>query len=92
MKLTRNELKCIFHVGRKLELIACLVPMAQPQFRTVKAHKSYGFDMEKPDGKVSRLDFIAGQRIEGISEAGNGFTEVKIYEPNGEVAAHYKVL
>ena len=92
--ISRNELKTLFYVGRKLELIGCYVPMKEPQPRTVKAQRSYGYDMEKPDGKVSRLDFQAGQRIEAYSPAGNGYTEVIISDSDsfGTVAAHYRLL
>lgn len=92
--ISRRELKTLFYVGRKLKLLACYVPMAVPQSRTVKAHRSYGYDMEKPDGKVSRLDFQTGQVIEAYSPAGNGYTEVIISDTNGlgTVAAHYELL
>jgi hypothetical protein len=89
--ISKRELKALFYVGRKLELIGCYVPMAAPQARTVKAHRSYGYDMEKPDGKVSRLDFQTGQRIEAYSPAGNGYTEVIISDAGGAVAAHYRL-
>jgi len=92
MELTRNELKTLFYIGRQLELIGCYVPMKEPQPRTVKEHRSYGFDMLKPDGKVSRMDWIKGGLIEGISPAGNGYTEVIIRDERGEVAAHYRLL
>jgi hypothetical protein len=92
-KLSRKELQTLFYVGRKLELLACYVPMKDgPQARTVKAHRSYGYDMERQDGKVSRLDFEAGQVIEGFSPAGNGFTEVIIRDREGNAAAHYRLL
>lgn len=42
--LSRRELKTLFYVGRKLELIACYVPMTTPKPRTVKAHRSYGYE------------------------------------------------
>ena len=90
-KLTRKELQTLFYVGRKLELIGCYVQMAGPQPRTVKAHRSYGYDMEKPDGKVSRLDFESGQTIEGFSD-GNGYLEVVIWDRQGNAAAHYRLL
>ena len=92
--ISKRELKTLFYVGRKLELIACYVPIKEQQFRTVKAQKSYGYDMEKPDGKVSRLDFQTGQVIEAYSPAGNGYTEVIIHDSDsfGTVAAHYKLL
>jgi len=92
--ISRRELRTLFYVGRKLELLACYVPMAAPQGRTVKAHRSYGYDMEKPDGKVSRLDFQAGQVIEAYSPAGNGYTEVIITDSDSgrTVAAHYRLL
>lgn len=91
-QLSRNELRTLFYVGRNLELIGCYMPMAAPQSRTVAAHKSYGFEMRKPDGRLSRMDFCTGERIIGISEAGNGFTEVKIVDEKGETAAHYRLL
>lgn len=92
--ISRNELKTLFYVGRKLELIGCYVPMKEPKPRTVKAQRSYGYDMETPEGKVSRLDFQAGQRIEAYSPAGNGYTEVIISDADsfGTVAAHYRLL
>jgi hypothetical protein len=92
--ITRRELKALFFVGRKLELIACYVPMAAPKLRTVKAHRSYGYDMETPEGKVSRLDFQTGQIIEAYAPAGNGYTEVIISDSAGLrcVAAHYRLL
>jgi hypothetical protein len=92
--ISKRELKTLFYVGRKLELLACYVPMSAPQARTVKAQRSYGYDMEKPDGKVSRLDFQTGQIIEAYSPAGNGYTEVIVRDPGrlGIVAAHYKLL
>lgn len=90
--LTRSELKTLFYVGRKLELIACYVPMPAPQARTVKAHRSYGYDMEKSDGKVSRLDFQPGMKIEAFSPTGNGYTEVVLWDAQGQGAAHYRLL
>jgi hypothetical protein len=92
IQLSRNELKTLFYVGRNLELIACYIPMAAPQARTVAAHKSYSFEMRKADGKLSRMDFEKGMRIIGISPAGNGFTEVKIVDASGQTAAHYRLL
>ena len=92
MKLTRNELKTLFYVGRKLELTACLIPMKEVQPRTVKAHRSYGYDMERPDGKVSRLDFETGSTIEADCPAGNGFTKVRIFLSTGELAAEYQLF
>lgn len=93
-KLSRKELQTLFYVGRKLELIGCYVPMDGPKPRTVKAHRSYGYDMETPEGKVSRLSFETGQTIEAFSPAGNGFTEVIIWDPSslGIAAAHYRLL
>lgn len=92
--ISRRELRTLFYVGRKLELIGCYVPMASPQSRTVKAHRSYGYDMEKSNGKVSRLDFQKGQIIEAYSPAGNGYTEVIITDGDAlrTVAAHYRLL
>lgn len=91
--LTKRELQSLFYVGRKLELIGCYLPIAVPRPRTVKAHRSYGYDMEKPDGKVSNLRFEAGNVIEGFSSAGNGYTEVIIWDADGKtVAAHYRLL
>jgi hypothetical protein len=89
-KLSKAELRTLFYVGRKLELIACLMPMAAPQARTVKAHKSFGYLMAKDDGRESRLDFEVGQTIVGLS-AGNGYYEVKILTADGKVAAHYRL-
>lgn len=92
-KLSRRELQTLFHVGRKLELIGCYVPMKNgPQARTVKAHRSYGYDMETSEGKISRLAFETGQVIEGFSPAGNGYTEVVIWDSAGGAAAHYRLL
>lgn len=93
--LSKRELKTLFYVGRKLELIGCYVPMKNgPEARTVKAHRSYGYDMEKPDGRVSRLDFAPGMKIEAFSDAGNGYTEVVIWDGGslGLAAAHYRLL
>lgn len=92
--ISKKELRSLFYVGRKLELIACYVPMQAPKARTVKAHRGYGYDMETPEGKVSRLDFQTGQTIEAYSPAGNGYTEVIIRDsgPLGTVAAHYRLL
>lgn len=91
-RLSRNELKTVFYVGRKLELIGSLLGPNAPKSRTVKAHRSYGYDMETETGKTSRLDFESGQYITAVSPAGNGYTEVKIHMPNGEIAAHYRLL
>lgn len=89
--LSKRELQTIFYVGRKLELVACYVPMAQPQARTVKAQRSYGYDMQREDGKVSRLDFESGQKIVAVS-AGLAPYEIKIVDGTGEVAAQYRLL
>ena len=35
--ISKRELRSLFYVGRKLELLACYVPMTAPQPRTVKA-------------------------------------------------------
>jgi hypothetical protein len=91
LTLSRRELQTLLYVGRKLELIACYVPMKAAQARTVKAQRSYGYDLLKDDGKVSRLDFESGQKIVGIT-AGNGFYEVKIVDRDGNIAAHYRLL
>lgn len=92
--ISRKELKTLFYVGRKLELIGCYLPMAAPKPRTIKAQRSYGYDMETPEGKVSRLDFQTGQIIEAYSPASNGYTEVIISDPDSfhTVAAHYRLL
>jgi hypothetical protein len=89
--ISRNELKTLFHVGRKLELLACYVPMKNgPQPRTVKAQRSYGYDMETSEGKVSRLSFETGQKIEVY---GKPFpVEVVIWDSAGIAAAHYRLL
>ena len=88
--ISRKELQKLFHVGRKLELLACYVPMNGAQPRTVKAQRSYGYDMEKADGKVSRLSFETGQRIEVY---GKPFpVEVVIWDTAGIAAAHYRLL
>src|SRR6516165_1753296 len=50
--LTRNELKTLFYVGRKLELVNSLMGPCAPQARTVKAQRSYGYDLEKADGRI----------------------------------------
>lgn len=92
--ISRKKLQSIFTPGRKLELIGCLVPMPNgPQQRTVKAIKSYGFDMERPDGKVSRLDFLPGQKIEAFSEGGE-VREIVLWDAGslGVAAAHYRLL
>lgn len=91
IKLTRRELQTLLYTGRKLKLVACLVPMAQPQARTVQTQRSYGYDMLREDGKVSRLDFESGQSIVGVSD-GTGFQSVKVLMPDGEVAAQYELL
>jgi hypothetical protein len=91
--LTRNELKTLFYVGRKLELVNSLMGPCAPQSRTVKAQRSYGYDLEKADGRISRLDLLAKERITAVSPAGNGYTEVKVYlYETGELAAHYNLL
>jgi len=91
--LSRRELQTLFYVGRKLELIGCYLPMSAPSPRTIAAHRSYGYDMAKDDdGKVSTLRFETGNTIIGISPAGNGFTEVKIMDAAGKMAAHYRLL
>jgi len=90
-RISRAELRTLFYVGRKLELIACLMGPTL-QARTVKAPRSYGYDMEKPDGNVSNLRFESGQWITAVSPAGNGYTEVKVFTAEGELAAHYRLL
>lgn len=91
-RLSRAELRTLFYVGRKLELVACYVPMAAPSPRTVKEHKSFGYLMAKEDGKESRLDFETGQQILATSDAGNGYTAVRIVDKDGTVAAQYRLL
>jgi len=94
--ISRRELKTLFYIGRRLELIGCYVPMAAPQSRVIRAQRShgYGYDMETLEGKISRLDFNPGQIIETYSPAGNGYTEVIIRDsgPLGIVAAHYRLI
>ena len=90
-RLSKSELKTLFYVGRKLELIGCYLPMTQASPRIVKEHKSYGYLMAREDGRESRLDFAAGQQIFGVS-AGNGYSEVKIKDADGTLAAHYRLL
>jgi hypothetical protein len=92
LPLTKAELKTLFYVGRKLELIACCLPMSAPSERTVCAQRYYGYDMLRADGRVSTLRFETGNKIIGVSDAGNGFTEVKIVDEDGKVAAHYRLL
>jgi hypothetical protein len=90
--LTRKELATLFYVGRNLELIACYMPMTAPKLRTVAAHRSYGYDMHTPEGKLSRLDGLTGQTIVGVSPTGNGYTEVKLIDAKGNISAHYRLL
>ena len=68
--ISRKQLQSIFYVGRKLQLIACLIPMKEPKPRIVKAHKSYGYILEMPEGRDSHLRFETGDKIYGISEYG----------------------
>ena len=89
-KLSRRELKTVFYVGRKMQLIACYLPMAAPSSRTVAAHKSYGYDMTKEDGRVSRLDIGKGNRIVAVCD-GAGMQSIKILDETGTLAAHYKL-
>ena len=91
IKLSRNELKTVFYPGRKLELIACYLPMTAPSARTVFEHKSWGYVMTREDGRRSDLRFESGDQVFGIS-AGNGFTEVKIIDSEGVWSAHYRLL
>jgi len=91
MQLTRSELKTLFHVGRKLELVACYLPIKQQEFRTVQAHRSYGYDMARPDGKISTLRFESGNTIDAQSD-GTGFQFVSIIDAQGETAAKYRLL
>lgn len=90
-KLSRAELKTLFYVGRKLELIGCYLKMTAPSPRIVKEHKSYGYLMTREDGRESRIDFATGQTIHGVS-AGNGYYEIKIKDADGTLAAHYRLL
>ena len=90
LKLTRNELKTLFYVGRRLRLIDCLVGRCD-SLRTVKAHKSFGYEMLREDGKVSRLDFNKGDYI--VAESFScGYSKVMIYNADGQLCAKYEVL
>jgi hypothetical protein len=91
IKLSRRELQTVFYIGRKIELIGCYLPMKEPSNRTVKAHRSYGYEMLKDDGRTSYLRHEAGETILGVTPAGNGFTEIKILDANDELAAHYRL-
>lgn len=91
ISLSRRELQTLFYVGRKLELIGCYMRMCEPSPRIVREQKSFGYIMDAPKGK-SWLRFETGNKIVGVSAAGNGFTEVKIVDENGQVAAHYRLL
>ena len=91
-RLTRKEFTTLLYTGRKLELIACYLPVTTPQPRIVKAQRSYGFDLERPDGKISRLDGFTGMKFIAVSDGGNGFIEVKLVDNEGNIAAHYKLL
>ncbi len=93
LQLSRKELKTLFYVGRKLALTHCLVGAVNPPSpRTVAARKSYGFEMQREDGRLSRMEFETGYKIVGLSPAGNGFTAVKIVTPEGRTAAEYELL
>lgn len=88
--LSRRELATLFYVGRKLELIASYCGTTN-QPRTIKAHKSYGYVLARPEGGAdSYLRFEKGNIIRGVS-AGNGFYEVKIVDEDGVLAAHYRL-
>lgn len=91
IKLSRPELRTLFYPGRKLMLVACLVPMKEPSPCTVKTQKSYGYQMTKLNGKTSELRLESGNVIFGGSN-GKDFIEVKITDAAGETQAHYKLL
>jgi hypothetical protein len=92
IKLSRRELATLFYPGRKLELTACYMPMNAPSLRTVKSQHSYGYEMLRENGRSSSLRFETGNSIIGISPAGNGFTEIKIIDSDGIMAATYRLI
>jgi hypothetical protein len=91
--LSRNELKKLFYVGRRLELIGCYRAMAEPQARTIHAQKSYGYEMLTSDFRLSELRFKMGQKIEGFSNDDDGaITEIVIWDSDLVAATHYRLL
>lgn len=90
VKLTRNELKTLFYIGRKLRLIDCLIGPCS-KVRTVKAQKSYGYEMLTDEGKTSFLRFDKGDYVVAESFA-CGYSKVMIFNSDGTLAAKYEVL
>lgn len=90
-KISRNELKTIFHVGRNLRLVRCLlgeVP-AEEQARVVKSQHSYGFKLSCPHrgpDAVSHLRIETGKRITFDSTATGSI--ITVYEGD-HLAAQY---
>lgn len=92
-QLSRAELKTLFHVGRKVKLVNCLLGVPKVQgIRTVLSQHSYGyrFSVEGlPD--PSYLRFEGGEKVFGISK-GAGFERVRIVTNRGEIAVEYELL
>jgi hypothetical protein len=88
VKLSRAELRSVFYIGRRLELVECYVPMSPPMIRTVKEHKSYGYVMDCGSSKTSYLRFEKGETIIGESFS-LGFSAIRIVGADGKTAARY---
>lgn len=62
IKISRAEMKRMLPVGTKLTLVYAMGSMSQKP-RTVAEHKSYGFEMRTPEGKLSSIRFEAKETV-----------------------------
>ncbi len=83
-KISRPALKALLPVGTKLTMIFCMGSDCDKP-RTVAAHKSYGFDMQVPGDRMSRLTF---ETRETYFVKDNFITVV---EADGSIAVQYRI-
>lgn len=89
-KLSRRDLHSVFYVGRKLRLVDCYLGKTD-QLRTVAEQRSFGYVMEREDGRKSEMRLSAGDTILG-STFSLGYTHISIIDAQDKLAAKYELL
>ncbi|MCZ6691081.1 MAG: hypothetical protein O7H41_15945 [Planctomycetota bacterium] len=86
-RISKAAFKRMFTPGTVWDLTHCLIgPVpAEKQRRTVKAVRSFGAEVTKPDGSVSRLALTK----DDTAWVGDGVLEIRA---SGELAARYVLV